>query len=240
MILRLVHPRDRRAVTFAAGLAILLVAYNNLVVTRLPGHPASYVAANVAATAVVLAAARSTGISWRQLGLARDRLGAGARWGAACFVAVAVAYAVLLAAPVTRPLLADERVVGLNAGQLAYDAGVRIPFGTVLWEEVAFRGALLAALVRLMPLRRAVAISAVVFGLWHIRPTIVAVSVNDVTTSAWVAGLVVLVACFAAAVAGMLMSWLRLRSGSLVAPALLHLATNSLGLLAAAIALPAS
>jgi membrane protease YdiL (CAAX protease family) len=196
--------------------------------------------ANVTATAVVLTAARAAGVSWRELGLARDRLGAGARWGAACFVVIAAGYAVLLAAPATRPLLADERVAGLGAGELAYGAAVRIPLGTVLWEEVAFRGALLAALARTMPVRRAVGVSAAVFGLWHVRPTLSAVAVNDLTASAVQTGFVVLVACLAATAAGAVMAWLRLRSGSLLAPALLHLATNSLGMLAATVALPAS
>jgi uncharacterized protein len=43
-------------------------------------------------------------------------------------------------------------------------------------------------------------------------------------------------ACLATAAAGVLFAWLRLRSGSLLAPVLLHLATNSVGLLAAAAA----
>jgi membrane protease YdiL (CAAX protease family) len=43
-------------------------------------------------------------------------------------------------------------------------------------------------------------------------------------------------ACLGTAAAGVLFAELRLRSGSLLAPALLHLATNCLGLLAAAAA----
>ena len=39
------------------------------------------------------------------------------------------------------------------------------------------------------------------------------------------------------AAAGLLFAWQRLRSGSLLAPALLHLATNSVGLGAAAAAI---
>jgi membrane protease YdiL (CAAX protease family) len=42
----------------------------------------------------------------------------------------------------------------------------------------------------------------------------------------------VLVGCSGTAAAGALFSWLRLRSGSLLAPALLHLTANSGGLLA--------
>jgi membrane protease YdiL (CAAX protease family) len=46
----------------------------------------------------------------------------------------------------------------------------------------------------------------------------------------------VLVGCLGTTAAGTLFTALRLRSGSLLAPALLHLATNSLGVGAAATA----
>ena len=42
----------------------------------------------------------------------------------------------------------DERVAGMSAGQVAFAAAVRVPVGTALFEEMAFRGVLLAMLVR--------------------------------------------------------------------------------------------
>jgi membrane protease YdiL (CAAX protease family) len=233
-----VHPRLRvnRAAGLAGALVLLLSAWNNVVVTRLPGYPVSYVTANVAAAGVLLAAARAAGLSWHELGLARSTLASGARWGGACMLAVALAYVVALAVPGLRPLLTDARIARLDGGELAANVLVRIPLGTVLWEEVAFRGVLLGALARVVPLRTAVAVSAVVFGIWHIRPTLSAVAVNDVAHGPASVAIAVLLGCLGTAVAGVLMSWLRLHSGSLLAPALLHLATNSLGALAAAAA----
>ena len=113
---------------------------------------------------------------------------------------------------------------------------VRIPVGTVLWEEVAFRGVLFAVLARFLLVRAAKGIGAVVFGLWHVRPTLGGLDTNDLAdgTAARI-GAVALV-CAGTAVAGVLFTWLRLRSGSLLAPALLHLATNTLGTVAAAAA----
>lgn len=216
---------------------LALAAWNNAVVTRLPGHPASYVVANVAAAALLLAAARATGLSWEELGLARRRLPSGARWGAACLALVAAGYVAALAVPAVRPLLTDARIAGLDGGEVAYWVLVRIPLGTVLWEEVAFRGVLLAALIRALPLRAAIAVSAAVFGIWHVRPTLSALAVNDLADGPLLTFLAVLLACLATAVAGVALTWLRLRSGSLLAPALLHLAANSLGTLAAAAAL---
>lgn len=231
------HPRDLGAVVFAAALVLVLGTWNNVIVTRLPGYPGWYVAANVTASGVLLAAARAAGLSWQDLGLGRCRLASGARWGGACSGLVALVYATALALPSVRPLLVDARIARLDAVELAYDVLVRIPLGTVLWEEVAFRGALLAALARVLPLRSAVGVSAVVFGVWHVRPTLSAVLINDLAEGPVLVGLLVLLGCLGTAIAGVVMSWLRLRSGSLLAPALLHLATNSLGALTAAAAI---
>jgi membrane protease YdiL (CAAX protease family) len=48
---------------------------------------------------------------------------------------------------------------------------LRIPVGTVAWEEIAFRGVLQAALRRVLAEPAAIAVGSAVFGLWHIRPT---------------------------------------------------------------------
>ena len=228
---------SRRAAVSAGALVLVLAAWNNVIVTRLPSYPASYVAANLTAAGVLLAAARASGLSWEELGLARRRLPAGARWGGVCLALVGAGYLAALAVPVVRPLLTDARVAGLDAGELAYQVLVGIPLGTVVWEEVAFRGVLLAALARVLSLRAAIAVSAAVFGVWHVRPTLSALAVNDLAEGPLLTGLAVLLGCLATALAGLVLTWLRLRSGSLLAPALLHLATNSLGTLAAAIAL---
>jgi membrane protease YdiL (CAAX protease family) len=190
----------------------------------------------VAAAGVLLAAARISGLSWADLGLARHRLPAGLRWGGACSALVACGYAVGLAVPGLRSLLTDARVAGLDGGEIAYQVLVRIPFGTVLWEEVAFRGVLLAALARLMSVRAATATSAAVFAIWHVRPTLGALAANDLADGPVLRAVAVLLAGLVTGVAGVLFTWLRLRSGSLLAPGLLHLAANTLGTLAAAIA----
>lgn len=226
----------RRLIGLTGALVVVLTAWNNVVVTRLPGYPASYVVINVTATGLLLAAARWAGLTWGELGLARRRLPAGLLLGGVCAATVAAGYVTALVVPALRPLLTDARVSGMDGGEIVYQTLVRVPFGTVIWEEVAFRGVLLAALTRLFSVRVAVAASAAVFGIWHIRPTLSAVSANDYVDGALPVGAVVLLACLGTAAAGVLFTVLRLRSGSLLAPVLLHLATNSLGTLAAAAA----
>lgn len=220
----------------AAGLTLFLCAWNNVVVTRLPGYPGSYVVANLAATAALLGAALRSRLSWVDLGLARQRLGAGARWGGACFALIAAGYAIALSVPGLRTLLTDARVAGLDGGAIAYQVLVRIPLGTVLWEEVAFRGVLLAVLSLAMSTRAATVVAAVTFGIWHVRPTVSAVAANDLPGGPALEAVAVALGCLFTGVAGLLFAWLRLRSGSLLAPVLLHLATNTLGMLAAAVA----
>ena len=190
------------------------------------------------AAATLLAAARWAGLAWEELGLARRRLPAGLAWGGVCVATIAAAYVVALVVPALRPLLTDARVGGMDGAEITYQTLVRVPFGTVLWEEIAFRGVLLAALMRLYSVRVATVVSCALFGIWHIRPTLSAVAANDFVDGALAHRRVVLVACLGTAVAGVLFTLLRLRSGSLLAPVLLHLATNSLGTLAAAAAIP--
>ena len=227
----------RRVLGLTGALVAVLAAWNNVVVTRLPGHPGAYVVVNLAATGALLAAARWAGLDREELGLGRRGLPAGLRWGGACVALVAAGYGTALAVPGLRPLLADARVGGLDGAQVAYQALVRVPFGTVLWEEVAFRGVLLAGFARLLSLPAAAAGSAAVFGIWHIRPTLCALEANDLVDGPVATAAAVLVACLGMVAAGLFLTWLRLRSDSLLAPVLLHLATNVLGTLAAATAI---
>ncbi|TFV86999.1 CPBP family intramembrane glutamic endopeptidase [Blastococcus sp. CT_GayMR16] len=223
-------------VGLTGALVAVLGVWNNLVVTRLPGYPASYVVVNVAATGVLLAAARAAGLTWDELGLDRRRVPAGLRWGGTCAGLVTAGFAVAVAIPALRPLLTDARISDLDGAELSYQALVRVPFGTVVWEEVAFRGVLLAAFTRLLPVPAATAASSAVFGIWHIRPTLSALAANDLVEGPGATTLAVLLACAGTAAAGVGFTWLRLRSASLLAPVLLHVATNSVGSLAAAAA----
>jgi membrane protease YdiL (CAAX protease family) len=232
------RPGRRPAALFAGSVALLLSVWNNAVVPRLPDR--WYVPVNLSTTAVLLAAARRSGSSWVGLGFDRDQVRAGLRWGGVPAGVVAVAYAGALSVPAARPLLADARVAGLGRADVVRQVLVRIPLGTVVWEEVAFRGVLLAALLRVLPARAAVLVSAGLFGVWHVQPTRSALAANDLAPGPLPTAVAVTAGCLTTGAAGWLFAELRLRSGSLLAPALLHLAANDLGLLAAAWAQPPS
>jgi membrane protease YdiL (CAAX protease family) len=223
-----------RSVGLALGLAAFLAAYNN-VVHLLPGHAVVYVPLNLSVTAALTWLGKRSGLTWADLGMGRAPAARGLRWGAALAGVVTVAYLVLYLSP-GRQLLADQRYAGTGTGELAYHALVRIPLGTVVFEEVAFRGVLLAALARARSVPVAVAVSSALFGLWHIRPTLGALDANSLATSPASEAAAVGAAVGFTGLAGALFAWLRLRSESLVAPVLLHTATNSVGAIAAFLA----
>jgi membrane protease YdiL (CAAX protease family) len=225
-------PRPRRDAAFAATWSAALIAYNNLA-GRQRWHQRWYPLANLGAAGTALAAAAASGLTAADLGLERGRLGAGLRCGAVPSGALAAGWILLAAVPATRPALADQRITGLTWPEVAYQVTVRIPAGTVLWEEVAFRGVLQAALRRVLPRPAALAVTSGVFGLWHVRPTVQALRINQMAASRRATAGSVAATVAGTAAAGLLLSWLRERSGSLAAPVLLHLSANCGAALAA-------
>jgi uncharacterized protein len=203
-----------------------VLAARNVSVPLLPA--ATYIPVNLALGAGLVVVARAVGTTWAQLGLAGRQLRSGVRWGVAVGAAAAAVMAIGAALPLTRPLFEDGRVqIDNGLGELAHQALVRIPLGTVLFEEVAFRGVLLALLMQRMSTRSAVLVNSALFGLWHIVPTLGAADTNDIgglAQAGTVAGAVVVTF-----VGGVVFCALRLRSGHLVAPVLLHLAFNVTG-----------
>ena len=131
--------------------------------------------------------------------------------------------------------IADKRVAHLTSGGLLYQALIRVPFGTALLEEVAFRGVLFGAWAPEGNVRAAI-LSSVAFGLWHISPTINMVKENqpDAPTSAYVKS--ILGAIVFTGAAGLGFVWLREVTDSLAAPLLLHATVNSLATVAAVVA----
>ena len=123
---------------------------------------------------------------------------------------------------------------GDSWGDVAVRLLVAIPLGTVLPEELAFRGVLWALLRRAGGLWTATLISSVLFGLWHVLPALSGGPANASLTGALGEGPVAATArvvgtVLFTAVAGVLLCALRAGSGSLLAPAALHWAANSSG-----------
>jgi uncharacterized protein len=212
-------------VRLALFAAVTLLVASNVVSNRL--WPEGYIVWNLGMTAVLLAVARLAGLTLTDLGLHGVRLRRGLTIGALAAAAVAAVYAVAVALPATRTAFVDERgAVPLAA--VLFIALVRVPLGTVVLEELAFRG-VLPALVG-GGWWRATLVSSGLFGLWHVLPSMGSgpAVVNTLGTSGAVVGTVL----FTAAAGVVFRAWQRW-SGHLITPMLLHAATNSLGVLIA-------
>ncbi|GAA1822728.1 hypothetical protein GCM10009835_49360 [Planosporangium flavigriseum] len=121
-----------------------------------------------------------------------------------------------------------------HAGGVRRDVLVRIPAGTVLLEEVAFRSVLYGLLRNRYGRFCATTLSSSLFGLWHVLPSRELPRLNPAADSR--RAIVVPAAVVATAVAGVVLCGVRRHSGSLLAPAALHWAVNAGGFLTAFLA----
>jgi membrane protease YdiL (CAAX protease family) len=189
--------------------------------------------------AVALAAlARLAGLSWADLGLGRGTWRRGLAWAAVVTGTVAVVLAAGAALPPTREAFRDSRYQ-LGLADTLITAFVLIPVGTVLVEEVAFRGVLWGLLRRVSGTIPATAVSSALFGLWHVLPSLGLAADNEAIGGAVGRGRAaqvetVLATVAFTALAGVVLCELRRRSGSVLASAGLHWAVNGLSVLASA------
>ncbi|MFI6997435.1 CPBP family intramembrane glutamic endopeptidase [Nocardia sp. NPDC050175] len=155
-------------------------------------------------------------------GVPNWRSAKGFRYGLVSASLVAAGYGVALSIPSVRKRMHefDDRGPGVSTVEWV---AVHIPIGTVYSEEMIFRATLEPLLDNTFGSRAGSVLGALTFGLWHIHP-------------ARAAGDSVPVAIAATAAGGGAFGWLRRRTGSVTAPALLHLAINVGGALAPRVA----
>jgi uncharacterized protein len=231
----------RRAAAGTRDIPALLVVVGALagynVVRTLWIPPTWHLATNLLTASFLGGVALWAGLSATELGLHRDHHPSGARWGfgaLAFVVAVVGAFGIVTTRLGTSEgALDDPRLQG-PLPDLLFEVFVNTPLGTVVFEEFAFRGLLLALLIRRTSKPRAVLAASVLFGCWHIMPTLTTAPGNQALDGllGLPGGLLLVVAgnVLVTALAGIVFCLLRLRSGSLLAPALAHLATNDVSL----------
>lgn len=209
-------------------LAVLVLAVANVMSNRvLPD--ALYVPWNLAVAASLVWLGRRT-LSPHRLGLAHwDR---GFRVGMVLFVATLVLLLMGLAMPAVNQLFEDRRV-GTGVATLVYQALIRIPLGTVVLEEIAFRSVLPGLMGARFGLLRGAVLASVCFGLWHVLPALNLNKVNPIARDVFGGGLGGKLVAVAFAVVGTLLAglWLclvRYRANSVLASMLAHVATNSI------------
>ncbi|WP_353648875.1 CPBP family intramembrane glutamic endopeptidase [Nakamurella sp. A5-74] len=150
----------------------------------------------------------------------------------------ALIFGIGMAIPSTRDAFIDSRARDASIGLMLYQVLLRIPLGTVVIEEVAFRG-VLPALMGASPAIRwkwgPVMGASFLFGLWHILPSI-GIATGNAAVSDVLGGnqfVATVLAVVSMTVAGVLMCGLARLGKGIKTTMLLHWATNSLGFVAA-------
>ncbi len=218
------------------AIVVVMLALTNLV-AHFTTPWANVVVVPAAAVALVLLV-RSRGLGWAELGLGREHWRTGAGYALAAFAVVGSVIAIGALLPWTRPMFLNNHYATVSGALLA--SMVIIPLQTVIPEELAFRGVLHGALDRAWGFRGVAAAGSLLFGLWHIATSLGLTAGNVGFTRILGGGMFGMIAgvvgaVIATAAAGFVFTWLRRRSGSLIAPIALHWSLNGLGALAAAL-----
>jgi membrane protease YdiL (CAAX protease family) len=212
-----------------------------LVLTNLIAHfttPWASIATVPAAAVGLVVLVRCNGLDWAELGLGREHWKSGLGYALAAVAVVGSVIGIGILLPMTRPMFMNHHYATISGALVA--SMIVIPLQTVIPEELAFRGVLHGALNRAWGFRGVALVGSLLFGLWHVATSLGLTSSNVGFTRLFgggAAGMLagVTLAVLATGAAGFVFSWLRRRSGSLIAPIALHWSLNGLGALAAAL-----
>lgn len=204
----------------------MLVVSNVLSNRVLPAW--AYVPWSIAVTCGVVLIARRI-VTVEQMGFTEWKRGAA--FGAVLFVLTAGVLTLAVAMPVFHEMYQDRRV-GSGTDLWLYHAFVRIPLGTALLEETAFRAVLPALFAVRWGVVRGCLVASVCFGVWHVLPALGLNEVNPVATRIFGSGAggvaaAVVFAVVGTTFAGLWWCWVRYRARSVLATILGHVATNS-------------
>lgn len=224
----------RRIPRFSLGLSPEILGVSTLVVHNLLVHrvlrPPVDAALNLASAVGLTAFALRVGCTPAELGMNRADLKRGLETGSIAAGWCTVGISIAAALPPTRSFFMDARLRDMSRKETAYHAGLRIPITIALAEEIMFRSALHALFAREHTLRSTLNWTSLIFGLWHILPTLDTFEGNpasDLVRNRANARLLAAIGMTATtAGAGLFFSHLRLRSRSVAAPVLAHAAIN--------------
>lgn len=205
------------------------VGLNALVNGALPAR--WHLAASLGACGVIAGLAARAGAGPREQGIRARDVPKGVLFGVIAATPIVVAMGAGVVSRRSREFYRDPRVTEASAREAAYHVFVRIPFGTALPEELIFRGAILGLLSRYHPPHTAAALSSILFGLWHIAPTVDRIESGreSAIDAPGAAAKRVMTSVAATTASGLFLAGLRNRSGSIVAPWMAHSAANASG-----------
>lgn len=178
--------------------------------------------------AALLLWARFDRVSNAPMGLAAAGWLPGLAWGVLAGLGMAAPALAFFAFPVVMSeQVAYAGYQHLEWGALAAVVFLRIPLRTALVEEIVFRGLLQARAIAVLGARGGLALTCTVFVLWHSVITYNTLALTNLSASPLPLPLLWIAAAIPLGVAGLIFSWLRLKTGSLAAPIAAHWTVSS-------------
>ena len=232
-----VHHRARRRRRWALAIVIVLLVISNIVANRVIPQWA-YVPWNLSMAGLLLYVSTRGGAGPVAIGLGIRHWHRPVGVGLLLVGSTALVFALGMIIPATQNAFLDTRIGDATLGQMLFIVLVQIPLGTVVLEEVAFRG-VLPALIGGAPAIRwrwvPVLGASFLFGLWHILPSMGIGNANAAVgqtlgTNPWITTTAAVLSMTAA---GVLMCVMARVGKGIKTTMLLHWATNSLGFFAA-------
>jgi membrane protease YdiL (CAAX protease family) len=217
-----------RDAAVAVALALLIIAYGNLI--SLPpdgvrtGFDWVFTPGSLAFLALlVLWAVRIEGMALPTLGITSANAGRSALVGAVLGTVVILPVVLYFVFPLglsdgIDPEEAREETWG---GFLAW-AFVHQPVGTAFFEEVLFRGVLLAKMTVAWGQRQALVASSLTFALWHLVINFRTIQGTEVASPAGLAALAQIVSLVGLFAGGLFLGLLRQRTGNLASCIVFH------------------
>ncbi|MFC8042724.1 CPBP family intramembrane glutamic endopeptidase [Nocardia sp. NPDC057353] len=230
------EPRHRVHAYLDVAVVVVVLACTNLI-AHFTTAWANVISVPVAAV-VLLALMRRRGLGWHELGLSPRHWRRGTLYAVGAVALVLTVVAIGAALPMTRPFFLADRYATISGALIA--SMIVIPLQTAIPEELAFRGVLHGTLDRVYGARGVFFTGSLLFGLWHIASSFGLTSGNAglgaVLGGGWLGQVLgIVLAVVVTGSAGVVFTWLRRRSGSLLAPIALHWSVNGAGALAAAL-----
>ena len=222
------------AAIFQLSVAAAVLVYGILIAKKIP--PKFHFVSNLSFAGLLLIVASSLGLSFTEAGISFSTLLPGLWVGILASIGILFVAYVLTSLPFLKKyFLSQHSILRAKPSQIAYETAVRIPFSTALSEEILFRGVLLGIFLQFYSSLMAVILSSLLFGLWHVFPTINSINSEVYLSKADVSSRLRLLRISATvattALAGVFFAWLRLISGSIIAPWMAHWTINSSGVL---------
>ena len=212
-------------VSTVAPLAGYAIVFQTIVYLLIPARRRTLLAPVLTG---VVGAVVTLGAGWifgfETIGLGAPDIAVVFAWALATVVVMSAVGLSMLRNPDLRSQLADPRLAALSPRQAFIQIAIRIPVMTALIEEAFFRGVLHAALIALYPPSVALIGGALLFGLWHVGPGLdqAQASGRGWRGNALHVGVTVLMT----SLAGAGLVWLRMETGSIWAPVVVHAGVN--------------